>query len=270
MKDLFICKTEFNNSYLVNIPKQYHVFLSPVIMYFIENAGIIDFENRPLPSRLKIGNGEYNEEEIKYYYNKYLFLGQHDLLVNREDSGPYKGSGYIDEKYIKWQLANLTQLTFEVTDLCNLKCKYCGFGELYNDYDERKNQNMSFETAKIIIDYLIGLWESNLNHSLKRDVMFGFYGGEPLLNMDLIKRIIEYLEHVSPSSINCKFNMTTNGMLLDKYMDYLVDKKFSLLISMDGNESNHSYRVTHNGSNSFDSVFRNVQVFKQRYPDFFE
>lgn len=51
----------------------------------------------------------------------------------------------LTPNHIRYALANLPLLTFEVTDACNLKCKYCGYGEFYNDYDERKDQNLPFE-----------------------------------------------------------------------------------------------------------------------------
>ena len=47
---------------------------------------------------------------------------------------------YLTPNHIRYALANLPILTFEVTDACNLKCKYCGYGEFYNDYDERKDR----------------------------------------------------------------------------------------------------------------------------------
>lgn len=63
--------------------------------------------------------------------------------------------------------------------------------------------------------------------------------------------------------------MTTNAMLLDRYMDYLVEKDFHLLISLDGDKEGQSYRVTHNGENSFDRVFTNVKKLQQSNPDYF-
>src|ERR1035437_9522640 len=270
MNNISICKTEYNNHYLVSSSGPYHIFLSPIVLYFIENEGIVDYENIPLPKQLIIGDHKYNNEEIKYYFNKYLFLKQHGLLAEREKPSIEKISGFYHENQIKWQLANLKQVSFEVTDACNLRCKYCVYGELYKSYDRRDNQFMTFETAQTILDYLINLWKSEINHSKNRDVTFTFYGGEPLLNMRLIKKIIEYVENSVPSSITPQFNMTTNGTLLDKYMDYLVEKNFSLLISLDGNEGNHSYRVTHDGSNSFNKVYKNVQLLKQKHPAFFE
>jgi uncharacterized protein len=259
MREFSICKTDFYNQYLVSSLGPYHIYLAPIIIYFIENEENANYRKNPLPKHLTLGKNEYKEEDIIY-----------GLLAERDIPEPEKVSGTIHKEDIKHNLANLTNLVFEVTDACNLKCKYCGYGEFYTNYDVRQNSYMTFETAKAIIDYLILFWRSSLNHTLKRTVTFGFYGGEPLLNIELIKEIVDYIESHSPSTINYEFNMTTNGTMLDKYMDYLVLKKFRLLISLDGNETNHSYRVTHNGSNSFSLVCKNVKLVKQKYPDFFE
>ena len=64
----------------------------------------------------------------------------------------------IDEGNVKTNLYGLRQLTFEVTDGCNLKCKYCGFADMYQGYDEREDKKLSFAKAKQIIDYLIPMW----------------------------------------------------------------------------------------------------------------
>ena len=266
MKNYSVCKTKFNNNYYANHKKRYYIFLPPILIYFMENEKNID--SKSLPTNLIIGNFKYESKEISHYYRKFIFLKKHGLLsvMNK----PEEMTGYLHPNNIKWQLANLTSLVFEVTDRCNLKCKYCAYGEFYSDKDDRSNKYMTFEMAKSIIDYLVPLWGSELNHSIRRNVTFGFYGGEPLLNFRLIKRIVTYLETVAPSSINCNFNMTTNGMLLNKYMDYLMEKKFHLLISIDGGEENHSYRVTQNGSNSFIQVYKNIRIFKEKYPEYFK
>ena len=62
---------------------------------------------------------------------------------------------YITVDDIKYQLANLRQLTFEVTDACNLCCKYCAYGEFYNDYDKRENSTISLSASLKLIDYLV-------------------------------------------------------------------------------------------------------------------
>jgi len=167
---------------------------------------------------------------------------------------------------IRKEFANSTQLLFEVTDSCNLKCKYCAFGEFYSDFDERKNHNLTFKKAKNLIDYYVNLRKSANYMSYDSELSIGFYGGEPLVNFDLITKIIEYIEKVVPRT---RYTATTNGVLLHKYMDYLKEKSFNLLISLDGNEYNDSYRVFHDGTSSFSKVVENVRKFQTKYPEYF-
>jgi uncharacterized protein len=170
---------------------------------------------------------------------------------------------------IKSCLVYLPQLVFEVTDACNLRCKYCGYGEFYEGFDPRKRKNLSLKKACNILDYLAKLWKEYIDSSISHPITLGFYGGEPLLNMNLIKNIIQYVESLNIKVKKFHYNMTTNGLLLDRYMDYLVEKDFRLLISLDGNEENHSYRVDHNGKNSHMQIIKNLDLLKQKYPDYF-
>ena len=158
--------------------------------------------------------------------------------------------GRITADTIRYNLTNLRQVTFEVTDDCNLKCKYCGYGEIYCGYDKRLSKYLNFKDVKPLVDYLIEIWMDSLPDSSTPITYFSFYGGEPLLNMPFIKQTIDYIE---ASGLNRKilYSMTTNAVLLERYMDYLVQKNFHILISIDGNEDNHSYRVDKSGNNSF-------------------
>jgi uncharacterized protein len=170
---------------------------------------------------------------------------------------------------ISYQLSNLRQLTFEVTDACNLRCKYCGYGEFYEDYDKRENKKLSVEDAVRLLDYLVDFWNSEQNVSSDRNVYISFYGGEPLLNMEFIKEIVAYVEQIKCHSRHFTFSMTTNALLLHKYMDYLVEKKFNLLISLDGNSENTAYRVDAAGNSSFERIIENVNILRDKYPDYF-
>lgn len=174
----------------------------------------------------------------------------------------------ITAEDIKHSLVNISQITFEVTDACNLKCKYCGYGDLYFGYDKREDQFLDFGHVKILLDYFSSLWGSNKTDSARPTTYISFYGGEPLMNMKLIEQVVDYVENLE---VNRKFifSMTTNAMLLDKYMEYLVEKEFSLLISLDGDKTAHSYRVTHSGKNSFDKVFTNVKGLQNKHPNYF-
>lgn len=132
---------------------------------------------------------------------------------------------------IQIQLRNLRQLTFEVTDACNLKCEYCGYGDLYDGYDLRKDKYFPFHKAKHIIDYLYDIWNRESLDKFYHSVAISFYGGEPLINTKFIKDTIDYVEK-KISNRELYYSMTTNAMLLDKHMDFLADKKFRLLINV--------------------------------------
>ena len=171
---------------------------------------------------------------------------------------------------IKLQLANLKQLTLEVTDACNLSCTYCAYGEFYCDYDQRKNTNLQYEKAIKIIDFLNDYWNSELNMSNRKNVYISFYGGEPLLNIKLIRKIINYVKNIKNQSRFYTFSMTTNGMLLDKHIDYLVENDFNLLVSLDGDYNNNVYRVDKKGRSSFKKITDNIELVSQKYPVFFD
>lgn len=167
---------------------------------------------------------------------------------------------------VLFHLQHLRQLVFEVTDLCNLNCNYCGLSQLYEGYDIRNNKMLSLNQAKTLIDYVFKIRDKAAGVTYPLNI--SFYGGEPLLNMNLIEQVVDYLSQEQLQKVT--LGMTTNGLLLDKYMDFLAKHKFQLVISLDGDETGHSYRVDYAGHNSFQRVFKNIRQLQGRYPDYFE
>lgn len=211
---------------------------------------------------------DIGKEEIRYYYQKYRLLednGYFTQIDQQEIIG-----GRLTGEHIKESLANSTWVIFEVTDNCNLNCHYCGYGKFYSDHDARENVNMDFQAAKQLLDHLLVHWNSSLNHSHDKPIYLSFYGGEPLLNFPLIEKIVNYSKKLNVRHNIFKFAMTTNAVLLHKYMDYLVENRFRLLISLDGNRENNDYRVFKNGNSSFDIVLKNVKLLRQKHPRYFE
>ena len=100
---------------------------------------------------------------------------------------------YITGNDIKHFLANTPQITFEITECCNLACTYCGYGPLYNNKDPRKNRNLSEETGILFINYMVNLWEKGFLDITNDTIYVSFYGGEPLLNMNFIRHIVNYI-----------------------------------------------------------------------------
>jgi len=214
------------------------------------------------------GCGVYSKAEISYHFRKYLLLLKngffarlepHQLLENR-----------LTAEKVKSTLANTRQVTFEIVDYCNLDCTYCTYGKFYNNFDHRGQDKMSSDTAKTFLDYMLDLLNSPLNESHDQPFAIGFYGGEPLLNMPFIREVVTYARQLEPQHNRLVFNMTTNALLLEKYMDFLAQYDFDLLISLDGNEYNNSYRVFHDGSPAFQHIVKNIDALKTKHPDYFK
>ncbi len=204
------------------------------------------------------------KNEVEHWQRKQQFLLSHEKERLTPD--------FIDLRAedVEWELANLHQLTLEVTDACNLKCKYCGYGEFYGDYDKRTDRYMDYSSIEKLLDYLVDRWNSPLNSSFGRPIFISFYGGEPLMNMPFIKRVVKYMERKTLLNNHIVYSMTTNAVLLKTHIDYLVSNQFHLLISIDGDVENNSYRVYPGGNPSFERVKRNIDFVMEHYPDYFD
>ena len=170
---------------------------------------------------------------------------------------------------VERQLSNVKQVTFEITDACNLNCQYCGYGDIYNDYDKRNETYMNSQVAQTLIGYLANFWNSDTNTSYAKDIFISFYGGEPLLHMSFIKDVVSYCEQLNLKHNSFIFSLTTNALLLHKHIDFFAEKKFRLLISLDGDRKNNSYRVSKSNKESFDLVMENIEKARNFYPDYF-
>lgn len=167
------------------------------------------------------------------------------------------------------EIINLKQVLLEVTDDCNLACKYCLYGNLYGGFDHQQIHYLRFEDVKTIFDYLLDIWKAHKPLAEQSVTFIGFYGGEPLLNFDLIQKVVEYVERLDVARL-FRFNMTSNCLLLDRYMDFLAEKEIGLLCSLDGDKIADGHRVRKDGSSSFDQVFSNIKLLQAKYPDYFQ
>jgi uncharacterized protein len=113
-------------------------------------------------------------------------------------------------------------------------------------------------------------WNSPKNFYFNKEIRIGFYGGEPLLNFPFIQKVVQYAERIPLKHNSFAFGMTTNGILLDKYIDYLSEHRFHTLISLDGDEEGNGFRVLHNGKPAFETIYRNACLVHEKYPDYFE
>ena len=153
----------------------------------------------------------------------------------------------------------LSTMVLNVNTGCNLSCSYCYKEDLATP---DQGEKMDFETAVRAFDLL-------LEEAKTRDrVNLVFFGGEPLSNMALIRRVVDYAEDRSrEAGKTVDFSLTTNATLLtEEIVDYLDDHRFGLTISMDGPKALHDkHRKTVGGKGSYDVVARKARMLLARY-----
>lgn len=167
-------------------------------------------------------------------------------------------------RYLRPILARkIHKITLQLTQSCNFRCKYCVYSENNNKKQRtHANHKMSWGTARRAIDFLC-------NHSIDSEtVNIGFYGGEPLLAFDLMKRIVAYTDEKFNGKSHT-FALTTNGSLLTKeIVEFLSAHDISTTISLDGpKEINDKNRVFANGKGTFETVIAKIHNISKEYPE---
>ncbi|MCH5265057.1 MAG: radical SAM protein [Lachnospiraceae bacterium] len=162
---------------------------------------------------------------------------------------------------------SIEKMTLQVTQACNLRCSYCIYSDMKTVSNQRShgNQKMTWDIAKKAVDFL-------MYHSVDtKKVNIGFYGGEPLLNFSLIKKIIQYIS-TTYAGKDVSYAITTNGTLLtDDVITFFEKNKVQLTISMDGPEEIHDInrRYALDGKGSYKDVLENTRKFFARHPKYF-
>ena len=151
------------------------------------------------------------------------------------------------------------KMTLEVTQRCNLRCRYCVYSGGYVGMRCHGSDDMTWDVARPALDYFL----ANRDHESGK-ASIGFYGGEAWLNWPLIRQCVAYLSERAPDVL---LNSTTNGILLDDHLaDYVAENNIELLISLDGPRELHDRnRVTAKGDGSFDRVWANVMRLRDRH-----
>lgn len=139
-------------------------------------------------------------------------------------------------------------LCLHIAHDCNLRCRYCFAEE--GEYKGRRAL-MSYEVGKQALDFLIR------NSGNRRNLEVDFFGGEPLMNFDVVKRLVEYgREQEKIHDKNFRFTLTTNGVLLnDDIMEFANKEMANVVLSIDGRKEVHDHmRPTRNNKGSYDLI----------------
>ncbi len=139
-------------------------------------------------------------------------------------------------------------LCLHIAHTCNLNCSYCFASQGKYQGDRAL---MSFEVGKQAFDFLIA------NSGTRRNLEVDFFGGEPLMNWDVVKQLVAYARSIEKEhNKNFRFTLTTNGVLIDDdVIDFLNKEMDNVVLSLDGRKEVHDrFRVDYAGNGSYDKI----------------
>lgn len=190
---------------------------------------------------------EYPEEDIREVIEEVKQLKEDGQLFTEDIYQPFV------EKFKETRQTVVKALCLHIAHDCNLACKYCFAEE--GEYHGRRAL-MSFEVGKKALDFLVA------NSGNRVNLEVDFFGGEPLMNWDVVKQLVEYGRSLEePNNKKFRFTLTTNGVLLnDEIMEYLNKEMSNVVLSLDGRkEVNDNMRPFRTGKGSYDLIVPKFQ-----------
>ncbi|MBQ2833930.1 MAG: thioether cross-link-forming SCIFF peptide maturase [Clostridia bacterium] len=198
------------------------------------------------------GREDVTEEELRLCISDVEALKNMGKLFTPDTFAPMAGT-------LKERSGDVVKaLCLHVAHTCNLNCSYCfaSQGKYHGD-----RALMSFEVGKRALDYLI-------EHSgSRRNLEVDFFGGEPLMNWDVVKQLVEYARSVEKAAgKNFRFTLTTNGVLIDDEVIEFSNREMSnVVLSLDGRKEIHDrLRVDYAGNGSYDRIVPKFKEFVEK------
>lgn len=194
-----------------------------------------------LEGYLKFMLSKYNDEDIEEAYNEVKELIEEERLFTDDI---YKD--FVMD--FKKRTTVVKALCLHIAHDCNLACKYCFADE--GEY-HGKRELMSYEVGKKALDFLVA------NSGSRTNLEVDFFGGEPLMNFEVVKKLVKYGRSLEePNNKKFRFTLTTNGVLLDDDILEFANKEMSnLVLSLDGRKEVHDLmRPRRGGQGSYDTV----------------
>ncbi len=194
---------------------------------------------------------DVTEKDVAECYEQVLSLKKSGKLFSPDTFAPMAGK-------LKEKTSGVVKaLCLHVAHTCNLNCSYC-FASQGQYHGERAV--MSYEVGKRALDFLIE------NSGTRRNLEVDFFGGEPLMNFDVVKRLVAYARSVEKAANkNFRFTLTTNGVLIDDDVIDFANKEMSnVVLSLDGRREIHDkFRVDYTGKGSWDKIVPKFQKLVQ-------
>ena len=193
------------------------------------------------------GREDVNTEELADCYDQITELKTAGKLFTPDTFAPMAGK-------LKRKTAGVVKaLCLHVAHTCNLNCAYCfaSQGKYHGD-----RALMSYEVGKQALDFLVA--HSGSRHHLEVD----FFGGEPLMNFDVVKRLVAYARSIEKEhNKHFRFTLTTNGVLIDDdVIDFANRECSNVVLSLDGRKEIHDrFRVDYAGNGSWEKIVPKFQ-----------
>lgn len=195
-----------------------------------------------------LGQEGISSEDIEECYKQVESLKDMGKLFAEDTFEPVAGT--LKEK----TSGVIKALCIHIAHTCNLNCEYC-FASQGKYHGERAM--MSLEVGKRALDFLIE------NSGSRKNLEVDFFGGEPLMNFDVVKGMVEYARSIEKEhNKNFRFTLTTNGVLIDDDVIEFANKEMSnVVLSLDGRKEVHDrFRVDYAGNGSWEKI---VPKFKK-------
>lgn len=196
---------------------------------------------------LKYKDKGVTEKDVLSCYDEITYLKDDGQLFTEDKFEPIAGK-------LKQKTSGVIKaLCLHVAHTCNLNCSYCfaSQGKYHGD-----RAVMSFETGKRALDFLVE------NSGTRRNLEVDFFGGEPLLNFDVVKKLVAYARSIEKQkNKNFRFTLTTNGMLIDDDVIDFANKEMSnVVLSLDGRKEIHDrFRIDYAGRGSWEQIVPKFQ-----------
>lgn len=206
------------------------------------------YENTPKDGLYKILREKYGKDaEIDECLSQIEELKQSGQLFTPDTYEPMADT-------LKKRTSGVVKaLCLHVSHACNLVCSYCFAGQgRYHG----KSALMSFDVGKQALDFLIE------NSGSRKNLEVDFFGGEPLLNFDVVKQLVAYARSIEKEhNKHFRFTLTTNGVLIDDdVIDFCNKEMSNVVLSLDGRKEIHDrFRVDSKGNGSFDLIVPKFQ-----------
>ncbi len=209
----------------------------------------------------------FNTENNQYYYND-----NDGNIYKAGDTSTFCDAKSVNDIIPKDYLvkSGYNQLTLVVTQACNLRCTYCIYSGNYNNFRKHSNKFMKKETAFNAVDYYFKQMKTTIKTRPLMIPTISFYGGEPLLNFELIKAVVQYIKENYKQKV--LYNMTTNMTIFnEEILDFLIENNFDISVSLNGDRLNNDrMRVTAEGNGTFDTIYKNLRRISLKDDDFYK